>query len=66
MTNTAVNGSATVGKQGRGKTELAKEAFARMLADLSRRGYYGSVSLTLSVQDGHIQHVRLATDQLVR
>ena len=49
-----------------GKAELAKEAFARMLADLSRRGYYGSVSLTLSVQDGHIQQVRIATDQMVK
>ena len=64
MITTEMNGSGKA-KRG-GKAELAKEAFARMLADLSRRGYYGSVSLTLSVQDGHIQNVRIATDQLVR
>jgi len=50
----------------RGKAADAQAAFADLLAESSRRGYYGSVSLTLTVQDGFIQHVRVATERLVR
>lgn len=50
----------------RGKAGDAEEAFAALMSEASRRGYYGTVSLTLNVQDGAIQHVRVATDRLVR
>ncbi|MEO0529627.1 MAG: hypothetical protein AAF266_03515 [Planctomycetota bacterium] len=50
----------------RGKAGDAEAAFVALMAEASRRGYYGTVSLTLNVQDGAIQHVRVATDRLVR
>ena len=46
--------------------EKAEVAFAQLLVDASRRGFHGSVSLTLVVQDGHIQHMRLATEQMMK
>lgn len=61
-----INANPSDGAPPRGKAEVAKAAFGRMLGELSRRGYYGSVTLTLSVQDGAIQHVRVATDQMVK
>ncbi len=49
-----------------GKAEQAEAAFVRLLTEASQRGYYGSVSLTLSIQDGAIQQVRMATDRMVK
>lgn len=49
-----------------GKAAEAESAFLALLGEASQRGYYGSVSLTLNVQDGHIQHVRVATDRYVK
>jgi hypothetical protein len=48
------------------KAEQAEEAFARLLADASRRGFYGTAGLTLSIQDGHIQHIRVALEKLIK
>jgi hypothetical protein len=51
---------------GPGKAEQATEAFARLLADASRRGFYGTAGLTLSIQDGHIQHIRVAMEKMIK
>lgn len=51
---------------GPGKAEKATEAFARLLADSSRRGFYGTAGLTLSIQDGRIQHIRVAMEEMIR
>jgi hypothetical protein len=51
---------------GRGKVRDAQEAFAELLAEATRRGYFGTVSLTLHVQDGFVQQVRVATERLVK
>lgn len=48
------------------KIEQAEEAFVRLLADASRRGYYGTAGLTLSIQDGRIQHIRVAMDRMIK
>lgn len=56
----------SVSERRRGKANQAEAAFVRLLSESSRRGFYGNVSLTLSVQDGFIQHVRVATDQLMK
>lgn len=48
------------------KAQLAERSFAELLAAASRRGFYGAASLTLNVQDGHIQHVKIATERMVR
>lgn len=48
------------------KAEQATEAFARLLADASRRGFYGTAGLTLSIQDGYIQHIRVALEKMIK
>ena len=50
----------------RGRVCDAQAAFADLLIDSSRPGFYGTVSLTLRVQDGFIQHVSVATERVVR
>lgn len=49
-----------------GKAEQARDAFARMVTDVSRRGFYGAATLTLTVQDGHIQHVKLGVEHVLK
>ncbi len=48
------------------KTEQAQAAFARLLADASRRGFYGTTSITLNVQDGAIQQMRVSVEKTIR
>lgn len=50
----------------RGKARDAQIAFAELLSEATRAGFYGTVSLTLNVQDGHVQQVRLATERVCR
>jgi len=49
-----------------GRVEQAQAALAKLLAETSRRGYFGSASLSFTVQDGHIQHVRIATERTLK
>lgn len=48
------------------KKALAQAEFAKLLAAAETRGFHGTASITLSVQDGHIQHLRVAVDRMVR
>ena len=48
------------------KVEQAERALAQLLAEASRRGFYGTAGLTLAVQDGRIQHIRLAMEKMVK
>jgi len=48
------------------KAQQAEEAFARLMADASRRGFYGTAAVTLSVQDGRIQHIRVAMERMIK
>jgi hypothetical protein len=48
------------------KVEQAETAFAQLLADASRRGFYGTAGLTLSIQDGRIQHIRVALERMIK
>ncbi len=48
------------------KAQQAEEAFARLMADASRRGFYGTAGLTLSFQDGRIQHIRVALERMIK
>lgn len=50
----------------RGKAEQAEEAFRHLMSESSRRGFYGVVTLSLNVQDGHIQQVRLCTERQLK
>lgn len=49
-----------------GKACDAEAAFVSILTEATQRGYYGAVSLTLNVQDGYIQHVKVATERVVK
>ncbi|MEX2316316.1 MAG: hypothetical protein WD669_04130 [Pirellulales bacterium] len=48
------------------KLQQAETAFAQLIADASRRGFYGTAGLTLSIQDGRIQHIRLAMERMIK
>jgi hypothetical protein len=48
------------------KLQQVETAFAQLVADASRRGFYGTAGLTLSVQDGRIQHIRLAMEKMIK
>jgi len=48
------------------KVEQAASAFAQLMADASRRGFYGTAGLTLSIQDGRIQHIRVAMEKMIK
>lgn len=67
-TTTASRDSKTAlpGERKIGKSQQAEAAFWRLMSEASRRRFYGSVTLSLSVQDGRIQQVRLTTDQALK
>jgi hypothetical protein len=44
----------------------AEAAFAKLVAEASQRGFYGTASLVLSIQDGRIQHIRVATEKKIQ
>jgi hypothetical protein len=48
------------------KIRQVEAALARLIADASQRGFHGTVAVNLSVQDGHIQHIRLTTERMIR
>jgi hypothetical protein len=48
------------------KLEQVEAALAELLAEASRRGFYGTAGLTLVVQDGRIQHLRVVVERMVR
>jgi len=53
--------SSSVKKQDQVKTELAK-----LLESVCSPGYFGTASITVNVQDGHIQYSRVLVDRMVR
>jgi hypothetical protein len=48
------------------KVQQVEIALAKLIAEASRRGFYGNVAVNLSVQDGHIQHIRLTTERMIK
>jgi len=48
------------------KIEQLEAALAKLVADSSQRGFYGEAGLTLSVQDGVIQHIRVAIERMIK
>jgi len=43
-----------------------ENAVAQLLAVVSQRGYYGTAGISVTVQDGRIQHVRVSTERTLR
>ena len=68
MTTVDPNASASSSssKRRRGKLCQAQEAFAELLQQASERGFYGVTSLTIHVQDGHFQQVRVSFDRILK
>lgn len=48
------------------KLAQAEAEFAKLVAEASQRGFYGTTSLVLSVQDGRIQHIRVAVEKRIQ
>jgi uncharacterized protein with FMN-binding domain len=48
------------------KREQALTEFARLLTAAEARGFYGTASITVNVQDGAIQHLKVAVDRMIR
>lgn len=48
------------------KRELAQAEFAKLLSAAETRGFHGTASITLVVQDGHIQHLKVTVDRMIR
>ena len=48
------------------KIAQVETALAKLLADSSQRGFYGEAGITLSVQDGVIQHIRVAVERMIK
>jgi len=46
------------------KLRQVETAFRALLADGLQRGFFGSLALELSVQDGVIQHFRQKTERI--
>ncbi|MGD9648489.1 MAG: hypothetical protein AB7U73_22455 [Pirellulales bacterium] len=46
------------------KLRQAEAALTRLLDDSLRRGFYGTLSLELAVQDGVIQHLRQRLERI--
>ncbi|HYO25877.1 MAG TPA: hypothetical protein VEQ85_13120 [Lacipirellulaceae bacterium] len=65
----ATGAGATPPAPSRSKTsprERAEAEWSRLLAAAESRGFYGTAAVTLVVQDGHIQHVRVSTERMIR
>ena len=48
------------------KVQQVEAALAKLLAESSERGFYGEAAITLSVQDGVIQHIRVAMERMIK
>lgn len=48
------------------KREQAEAEFSKVIENISVRGFHGSASVTVQVQDGHIQVTRVLVDRMVR
>jgi len=48
------------------KASQAEQEFAKLLSAAQAPGFYGTASLTVNLQDGHIQHLRIAIDRMIK
>ena len=48
------------------KRQEAKAEFAKLIDSACIAGFHGSASVTITVQDGHIQYTRVTVERMVR
>ncbi len=46
------------------KVAQLESALAKVLAEAPRRGFFGTATIELSIQDGTIQHIRRKVDRI--
>lgn len=60
MTNTRIKPRAT------DKRLQAESEFAKLVENTCVRGFHGTASVTISVQDGHVQHTRVSVERMIK
>ena len=50
---------------GNGKRLQAEAEFAKLIENACVRGFHGTASVTVHVQDGHVQYSRVVVDRRV-
>ncbi|MBX7074100.1 MAG: hypothetical protein K1X71_13225 [Pirellulales bacterium] len=48
----------------RGKVDQLQRLLSAAFAEVLRRGYYGTASVEISIQDGTIQHIRSKLERI--
>lgn len=48
------------------KCRQAEAEFAKVIDRVCGRGFHGTASVTVSIQDGHIQTTRVVVDRMIR
>jgi hypothetical protein len=48
------------------KRQQAQDEFSRLLDAAGARGFYGTASVTVIVQDGAIQQLKVSVDRMIR
>lgn len=52
------------GAANRAKVDQLQAALAELLADVLRRGFYGTAGVEVAIQDGAIQHIRRRQERI--
>ena len=48
------------------KRQQAETEFTRLIENVCQRGFHGTASVTVTIQDGHIQYTRVLVDRVVK
>jgi hypothetical protein len=48
------------------KRQAAQTEFRKLLENACVAGFHGTASVTITVQDGHIQYTRVAVERMVK
>lgn len=48
------------------KRDQAKAEFAKLIENVCGQGFFGTASVTVNVQDGHIQYTRVNVERMIR
>lgn len=46
------------------KRFTAESEFRQLLESVCKRGFFGSAAVTVSLQDGHVQHTRVTVERM--
>jgi hypothetical protein len=46
--------------------EAARAEFNKLLAAVDVPGFYGTATITVSIQNGHVEHMKVVTERQIR